>query len=508
MSSQLTRRMVLHGAGGFTLAIPFLSSLLEPGAQAQSSPSGPKRFVAIGTWHGGIWQSHMYPPDAVLGQSTSYAGHAIRRGTLSLDTDGSTASLSPVLSADATRFTATLAQKMNVIRGLDVPFYLAHHRGGHLGNYADNDGNGTDGGTLQSSPRASIDQVLAWSDSFYTDLATIRERSLVIGDQGMSHAWSNPSDKEGDIFAITPENNSLTLFNQIFVPEEDPEEARAPIVDRVLEDYRRLRDTNRRLSAEDRRRLNDHLDRVAELQRKINVQVSCGEIPVPTEASTDLWGSSFGVDPEAQRRFWELINDVIVAAFSCDTCRVVAMLAGDTFSNFSGDWHQDVAHQANVSAAQHQIIADAHQRFFEGVFLDLAAKLDAAVDVNGSVLDSTLVQWTHESGVSTHDPIELPVITAGSAGGFFQTGQYVDYRNLNRPGHEGDLVNSHTGLIYNQWLGTVLQAMGLDPGEYESGSYGGYGEVMLSTEDWYAGYNKYGSAELNVMSDVLPYLRA
>jgi hypothetical protein len=112
--------------------------------------------------------------------------------------------------------------------------------------------------------------------------------------------------------------------------------------------------------------------------------------------------------------------------------------------------------------------------------------------------------------VSTHDPIEMPVVTAGSAAGFFTTGNYTDYRNLSSPAAQagnGNLVNSHTGLVYNQWLGNVLQGMGLNPSEYETGGYGGYGVVQLSSETWYGGYQKYGP-ELNSMTDILPFLKA
>ncbi|HSN99317.1 MAG TPA: DUF1552 domain-containing protein [Candidatus Nanopelagicales bacterium] len=507
---KINRRMFLRGAAGFTLAIPFLPSLL--GDKLAHAAGGPKRFVALATGHGGVWQPRMYPVESTLSQNTTYAGHAVRRGALSLDVANGIASLSPVLSGDSSRFTSQIAQKMNVLRGLDVTFYLAHHRGGHLGNYGDNDGNGSDGQLVQSDRRPTIDQVLAFSQSFYGDLSTIKERSLVVGSGGMSHGYSNPGMQTGDVQSITPENDSLALFNRIFVPPADPAEQRPLIVDRVLDDYKRLRNTNRRLSESDRRRLDDHIDRVSELERKLNIQVSCGDVMPPTSSSTDEWGSSFGVDPEAQRRFWQLMNDVIAVAFACNTCRVVTMNIGDTFSDYVGDWHQDVAHQANVDAGRHDILAQAHQRFFEDVFLDLVTKLDAVQDPSGgSVLDHSLVQWSQESGCVTHDPIEMCVVTAGSADGFFTTGNYCDYRNLEKPAAVAagsNLVNSHIGLVYNQWLGNVLQSMGLSPAEYERDGRGGYGLVQLSTEGWYAGYQKYDDQELGVMSEMLPFIKA
>lgn len=504
----VSRRMVLRGAAGFTMAIPFLSSLLERGANAQAGDGARRRFVAMGTDHGGIWQPRLYPADGTLTQTASYAGAERRRGALDLEVADGVTRLSEVLSAPSSVLTAALAAKLNVIRGFDVPFYLGHHRGGHLGNYAENDGNGTDGSTMRDRKRPTIDQVLAWSSAFYPDLTTIRERALVMGGGGMSAGWSSPSTQSGEIQNVASQNDSLALFDAIFVPDDGVEE-RPAIVDRVLADYQRLRQ-NPRLSALDRQRLDDHLDRVDELQRKINVVVSCGEVERPESSSSDEYGSSFGVDPVAHRRFWQLMNDVIAVAFSCDTCRIATLKVGEIFSDFAGNWHENVAHQAKLpDAVAQDIIASAHQRFFADVFVDLAAKLDAVLDSEGvTVLDTTLLQWTQECGAVTHDPIELPVITAGSAGGFFATGSYVDYRDRERQAAEPDAANavtSHVGLVYNQWLGTVLESMGVPREDFESGSYGGYGEVLLATETWYGGYQQYDD-QLDVMGEVPPFL--
>ena len=510
MAKQVNRRMWLRGTAGFLLAIPFLPSLVSE--KEARAAGGPKRFIALGTQHGGVWSPRMVPADMTLTQTSTYAGHEVRRGNLVLDVANGLASLSPVLTADSGKLSSALVQKMNVLRGLDVTFYLAHHRGGHLGNYADNDGNGADGKTVQATPRPTIDQVLAWSDVFYPDLSSIKERSIVMGNKGMSHGFTSPGTQSGDVQFVAPQNDSLAIFNKIFVPPPDPTMQRPPIVDRVLEDYKRLRNGNARLSSADKQRLDDHIDRINELDRKLSVTASCGNITPPSSSSVDEIGSSFGVDPMAQKRFWQLMNDVVVAAMACDTCRIVTINVGETFSDFVGDWHQDVAHQANVDAAKHEIIFAAHRRFFEDVFVDLVSKLDALADPSGgTVLDHSLVQWTQESGTVTHDPIEMTVVTAGSADGFFTTGNYCDYRNLQKPAAKASgtqLVDSHVGLVYNQWLGNVLQSMGLSPATYETGGHGGYGLVQMSTESWFGGYGKYGAEELGVMSEILPFIKA
>jgi len=505
-----TRRMFLRGAAGFTLALPFLESLAPRGASAQAGGASRKRFVAYATEHGGIWQQNMYPGDGTLTDETTFAGAPRRRGDLAPEIDGSVARLSPVLTASSSLLTDALAAKMNVIRGLDVPFYLAHHRGGHLGNYAENDRNGVDGGTVFERKRSTIDQVLAWSTQFYPDLSTIKERSLVIGGGGMSANWSSPSTQSGEIQNVVAEIDSLALFNRIFVPEpaEDP---RALIVDRVHADYARLRASSR-LGAADKQRLSDHLDRLDELQRKLNVVVSCGDIEVPDRSSLDeMADSTFAVNPDAHKRFWQLMNDVVAAAFACDTCRIVTMRIPHIFSDFSGDWHQNIAHEANFTdGVSEAVLAASHQRFFEDVFMDLVAKLDAIDDdADHTILDRSLVQWTQESGAVTHDPIELPIVTAGSADGFFTTGSYVDCRNLGKVGHVSSAdgaVDSNIGLIYNQWLGNVLQAMGIPRADLDADD-GGYGEIVAGTETWYSGYGKYDT-ELDVMGEILPFLEA
>ncbi|RYE92786.1 MAG: DUF1552 domain-containing protein, partial [Myxococcales bacterium] len=271
---EFNRRMWLRGAAGFTLALPFLPSLVSP-RQARAGGQVKKRFFALGVDHGAVRQSNLVPDMAKLTEKISYGGHEVHRGDLALTVEGSTARLSPVLSGNKDRLTAKLAGKMNVVHGLDIPFYLAHNRGGHLGNYADNDGNLD--GQLGIQHIATIDQLMAWSPSFYTSLDGIKERSLHLGDGKLSWGYSDPTHRKGSVQPNGSEFDSLNLFNRIFAPPLT-KKGRAPVADLVLKDYQRLRNSNRRLSADDKQRLDDHLDRINELQRKVNVDASgCGK---------------------------------------------------------------------------------------------------------------------------------------------------------------------------------------------------------------------------------------
>ena len=503
-----TRRQVLRGVGGFTLALPWLPSLLPRGADAAPSGLAQPRFVSICTEHGAVWTENMHPAEDSLTETMSYGGHEIRRGDLVRTDNGGVGFVSPVISGDGTVLTPELAAKMNVIRGLDIPFYIAHHRGGHLGNWAANDGNGEDGQAEFDDPTPTIDQVLAWSDTFYADLSTILERSLVIGSD-ISWGWSNPQSQSGQIQALPVEWSSLALFNRIFVPDDDQTDPRPPVVDRVMENYKSLRDGNRRLSAMDRQRLDEHMQRIDELQRRLQVAVSCGDIPVPTQDAQSLWGdSSFGVNPTLEKEFWQLFNDVIVAAFVCGTSRIAVMRVTDHFSDFVGDWHQDVAHQAHLPDGQaQQELADGDHLTFEDVMLDLIAKLDIDEGDGTTILDNTLVQWTQESGQITHESVDTTIVTAGSAAGAIRTGQYIDYRDLGNQfgsGDGGTPVQLYTGLLHQQYLGNVLQAMGLSPGEYELESGGGYPKLFIGS----GREADYPNAVTDVRGEWLPWLKA
>jgi hypothetical protein len=504
---KMTRRQILRGAGGFTLGLPFLPSL-TPGRAwgADPAPPRPVRFVAFTTEHGGIAGANMFPDPALLTQKADlFPGHAASSGPLRARPDGSDAVVSPVLRGPASVLTDKLVAKMNVLRGLDIPFYIAHHTGGHLGNYARNDGNGSEGKSVQGDPWPTIDQVMAYSSAFYPDLGGIKERSLYMGTRpGMSWGWSSPTTRTGTVQEVKAEASSLALFNRIFVPPPTPgTNPRKPIVDRVIENYRSLRNGNRRLSPADRQRLDDHLDRLAELQRRLTVTrpASCGGVARPTDDSNKV-GYSYQ-DPDKSRRKFQLYNDVIAAAFMCGTTRIAVVSVGDTFSSFSGDWHQDVAHKFATPSAQ-QLLVDGLRLTFSGAMLDLVAKLDVEETPGVTYLDNSLVQWTQESGQHTHDSPSIPVVTFGAAAGYLKTGLFVDYRNQTTRGKlssSGD--PEYAGLTYGRWLGTVLQAMRVPPAEFQRAGIPGYANPFVAPSYKAA----YVAGVVESAGQVLPLLR-
>lgn len=510
-NARITRRRMLQGASGIALALPVLPSLLPRTAQARALDQAP-RFVAIRNGHGGCWDSSFFPTVAPT-ETMDYAGHTIRRGDLQLAEDGATAQLSTVLRSASTDLTPELVAKMNMIQGVDSVVHVGHNRGAFLGNPNATDDAAT---AALTTARPTIDQVLAYSDWFYGDLSTIRERSLHVGHE-ISFGWSSPQSQSGEVQRLTTMNNPLEMFNLVFV--EEPDETQTPrplIVDAVLGQYRSLREGNRRLSPADRQRLDDHMERIDELQRKLEIVVDCGTAEPPQLADgVHPWGPGYYGDIDKNREFWQAFNEVVAVAFACDTSRIAVYSLGDqsSFSPFGGDWHQDIAHMANLTEAPgelpQQTLSASYQRVFEDVFLDLIRRLDVDDGSGCTFLDSSLVVWGQESGAETHDCTSMPLVTAGSAAGQLRTGQHLDYRNHDSPlvTEFGNMIapngeTTFTGLSTNQFLGTVLQAMGLPPSEYESGSTGGYGEDAPTSNR--AAF--YPDSILSRMGESLPWL--
>jgi hypothetical protein len=518
--SMLSRRMILRGVGGFALALPFLPSLAEREALAKGATGKPRLFW-FGTDHGGAYDSNMFPSDSLLNTTaTAVPGHTVHAGPLAATVNNGVATLSPILSASSSTLTPALVGKMNVIRGLDVPFYISHNTGLHLGNYARNDNNGDDGSSVTAKGmRPTIDQIIANSSSFYTpgDLAGTKARAIAINpNRELSWAFANPPQGvQSPVQGVQGAASSLQLFHSIFDQGGSGAKPRPPIADKVLANYKSLRQGNTRLSAADRMRLDAHIAMIAELQASLNARLACQTPPTPGDDSANHRGLS-KADAAIEGQLWA---DVVAAAFACDASRIAVFGWGDTsgFSDYSGnDWHQDVAHQW-FSPQPQQWLKQSYQGVFEQVFLYLAAKLDQLDDGNGySVLDNTLMAWSQECGMSTHDSYSIPVVTFGSAAGYFKTGQYVDYRKVGEASAAvTNMLNGYTtylGVLYAQWLANVLQSMGLAPSEFELWNQKGYGTAFLTQDGWTPPYNQHygslGSPYFTQASGPLPFIVA
>jgi hypothetical protein len=505
--NRLTRRQMLVGAGGFVLGLPVLPSLLERRALAGPVTPG-KNFVALWNSHGGIDGANMYPPDPVNPSTATYPvlGHPIRSSPLpwAAQSSASTASISPVVTGPLTGSTSSpaaltqaLAAKMNVIRGLDAGVPLGHNRSGMLGNYAGPFCVATDTSIV------TIDQIMAYSKSFTSQGSTVLPFINYGGPNGgCSYGWSNPSTQSGTVQLSENYDSTLTWFQKIFgTGSAGSGPAPISIVDKVYQDYQRLQN-HRRLSSYDKTVLNDHVAMIKQLENRLaaqaNAAAQCGkESPIDSSTYIQQHSSDFMTNTTEQTQALLLQNELLVAAMVCGACRIGINAFPDDGDNTihgtfvpvnepeaqnSTDWHHGVAHCHMYTGPQEQLLASYAANFY--VMLDLISRMDQVMVAPGlTLLDNSLVFWSMECGAYTHQSQSWPVVMAGSAGGALKTGLYLDYRDMTPNGivisgvgtQVGDVLRS--GVPYNHWLGTCLQAMGLSPSEYETPGIGGYGQI-------------------------------
>ncbi|WP_342373761.1 DUF1552 domain-containing protein [Myxococcus stipitatus] len=526
---RLDRRMFLRGAGGAVLALPILPSLLSPREAKAQAAQRPKCFVHFRTPHGAIFGANMWPTDSALTQSVFYADHDVRRGDLIATANSSGDSvISRVLTAKSSMLTPTLVSKMNILRGLDYPMYMGHNFGAPLGYY-DFDKQ------RPGSPRPTIDQVMAYSTAFYPSVASVRKRSVAIAGNGTSSGtwgYNTPGVRSSGVASssISGIESSLSLFDTLLAGTSSPGTPRSPVVDKVLESYRRLRNGNGRLSSEDKVRLDQHIDAVAELQRRLETTTSgCQVPPRPTTDNLTLRNSSsFAGDPAKNVEYFRLINEVLAVAMNCGVCRIATISIDENIQNLTfttrapqgEDWHNNVVHPSTVEGANQDLVVQFNQVFFSQVFLDLASRFERFSNgAGGTLLDDSLVAWGQENGNTPHFSFSLPVITAGSAGGALKTGSYCDYRNITRKvsgdsstGSEGNFL--WAGLLHNQWLGTALQAMGIPKAEWSETDHPGYGwkasyqstYEYLFTNKGFSSSQAYPAAMWQKTGEVLPFL--
>jgi hypothetical protein len=269
-------------------------------------------------------------------------------------------------------------------------------------------------------------------------------------------AWSSSTTP------VTPEPNPRLVFERLFgagtagqrqKSVQMRQQTQRSILDYVLEDARAVQ---RQLGEHDRRKLDQYLTGVREVEQRIAATERFGPSPDPAVDTPAGIPADFG-------EHMQIMYDLLVLAFQTDSTRIATLLLAYDGSNRPfpqigiAEGHHYLTHNQR-QAEYAQKVADIDRYYMErfASFLDKMAQTE---DVDGSsLLNNSMIIYggaIADGNRHTHD--NLPVILAGRAGGKLQSGRYRQLPEapmanlfvtmLNHFGIETDTFGDSTGQL-------------------------------------------------------------
>jgi hypothetical protein len=398
LGKQLPRRTVLRGIGA-SVALPFLDAMTP--AFAGEGGSAPLRLAFV------------YVPNGMTMADWTPRG------------EGADFELSRIQKP-----LEPFRDRLLVLSGLD------QHNGNALGDGPGDHARAAASFLTGAHPRktagadiqngVSVDQaaadVLGTSAPFRSlELGCTESRTVGDCDSGYSCAYTNSLAWRSPTTPLPPEVDPRLAFERLFGGEEadlDPETRARRIRYRrsVLDVVRgRAAELRLELGAADSRKLEEYLEGIREIERRIELAESA-----PREVRPDL-DRPRGI-PAEFGDYVRLVFDLQVAAFQADLTRVATtMVAREGSANTYPEigvpepHHPMTHHRENPEWVEKVTRINTYHTELFGHFL---ARLSAVGEGSGSLLDHSIV--VYGSGLSDgnrHVHESLPVLLAGRGGG-------------------------------------------------------------------------------------------
>jgi hypothetical protein len=385
---------------GVTMALPWMESLAVWGDEASAARKSSEAPVRL----------------AVL-----FAGNGFHSKEWWAEGIGSQMKLGQVLAP-----LADYREKLLFVRGL----YNVEATKGNI--HSSQTGNLLSGAPLASGGEihsgTSVDQLLA-----LTYGRTTKVPSLVLGCEKSnpsvhknysmlysSHiSWSSPTSP-------TPlEIYPALAFDRLF--KDEVERGDRSVLDAVMADAQDLR---RRISTTDQRKLDEYLESVRDVEKRIDSAGKKGELQGwrPTLDKPNIPRPADGI-PQNIADHMRLMSDILVLGFQTDTTRITTLKLNNDHSSLRFP-HLGVDYMIH-HLLSHSDTADwlKVNRFFIEQLAYIARKLDGIKEGDRSLLDNSMVMLCSSMMTGNHNNDELPVVMLGSAGGQIKTGRVLNYRS-------------------------------------------------------------------------------
>ena len=290
------------------------------------------------------------------------------------------------------------------------------------------------GGEIRSG--TSFDQVLAQTYGRSTKVPSLvlgceRSNPSVHKNYSMlysSHiSWSSPTTP-------TPlELYPALAFDRLFKDEVTPGDK--SVLDAVLADSEDLR---RNISNSDQRKLDEYLDSVRDVEKRIENAGNRGELQGwrPTLDKPNIDRPADGI-PQDISEHMRLMCDLLVLGFQTDTTRITTLKLNNDHSALRFPNLPSVQQVGNgIDYMIHHLLSHSDgddwlkvNQFFIEQIAYLARKLDSIQEGDRTLLDNTmLLHCSSMMAGARHDNDQLPIIVLGGAGGRIKGGRVLDYK--------------------------------------------------------------------------------
>jgi hypothetical protein len=323
----------------------------------------------------------------------------------------------------------------------------------------------TDGADLRAG--ISVDQVAARKVGRAT-----RFPSLEIGceggnnagqcDHGYSCAYQSNLSWRGESTPVAKEINPRLVFDRLFGGPlgGDGDEDRGPrqrksVLDHVTEDARHFATE---LGASDRRKLDEYLTSVREVEQRVS------RVRPALAAGKATYPRPLGIPIDYEEHL-RLMADLLVLAFQSDLTRIVTFVFANDGSNRSyrsigvPDGHHDLSHHGGDETKRAKVREI--NRFHTSQLAYLLAKLKAIREGDGTLLDRSMIAYG--SGISdgnAHNHDDLPILLVGNGSGTIKTGRHLRFAR------ETPLTNLYLSLLDR--IGVTIDSFGDSTGRLES----------------------------------------
>lgn len=241
--------------------------------------------------------------------------------------------------------------------------------------------------------------------------------------------------------------------NASFTP--DPEVmARRSVLSAVTEERQSL---ERAVGAADRQKLDQYFTSIRQLENQLDVELTKPEPLQACMVPKPVADRVVNAEIENVVKNHELMVDLMVMALACDQTRVFNIMFNNGASALTRIGSTITHHQlTHEEALDNKLGYQPNATYFLTRIMDawvyLVASLSKVQEGSRTLLDNTLVLAHSETEFAKFHTIDnIPMMTAGSAGGRMKTGIYVD--------GEGTPV-SRVGLTLQQIMGVPLDRWG------------------------------------------------